>query len=184
MKKIILAIAVFALAAPSSFAVGGFGVGVAGGLDFPVAQDDQTSGPVLGMRLIFNALPTITIEPNLFFTRYGDGDFAEFGGDINGFKVNAYGIDATLGGGFRGVGFSPFLVAGVAFYNMDRDLDGTGADVSETKLGWSGGLGLGLGLSPKLQLDVRGKFQLIPTDDGGSRKSLTAMAGFNLNLGN
>ncbi len=184
MKKSILALLIVLALASGSSASSQLGVGVAGGLDYPLVQDDQTSGPVLGARLIWSALPTITIEPNIFFTRYGDGDFSEFGGDLDGMKVNAYGVDATLGGGFRGAGFSPFLVAGLALYNMDRDLPGDQVDVGETKLGWSGGLGLGIGLGTKLQLDTRGQFVLIPIGDGGSRKSVNVLVGLNLLLGN
>lgn len=181
MKQVFLALIVLILCSTTTLA-SNFGIGVAGGLEFPIAQFDQTSGTNFTLKAILKAVPFISLEPHVTISRLGDGDFAEFGGDLEGADISAYGVDATLGaGGGPGVGI--YLVGGGAVYKWKRDLPGEFADTDFSKVGWSAGLGLRIGFTPKLELDMRGKLVIIPTGDDGSKKSATVTAGLNYYFG-
>ncbi|MEE8576638.1 MAG: outer membrane beta-barrel protein [candidate division Zixibacteria bacterium] len=155
------------------------GLGVFGGLDVPIVQDDQDQGTVFGIRGKLKVLPIVTLEPRISFTKYGDPEFDEFTSDLDGSKVNSYGVDAVFGAPFGAAGFNLFGVLGAGFYNVKRDQ--TLQD--ETNLGWSAGLGFAIGVAPMVSIDVRGKLNVIPYDDGGSKKSGSVTAGLNYYFG-
>ncbi|PWB68531.1 hypothetical protein C3F09_11475 [candidate division GN15 bacterium] len=154
------------------------GLGGFGGLSIPVVQDDQASGTEFGIRARVK-LPIVTVEPNVSFAKWGKADPPEGITDMpDGSKVTSFGIDALLGGAPGVPGFKPFFVIGGASYKVKND--DTGYD--ESKLGFSAGLGVMLGLAAKLDLDVRGKAVVIPTDGGGSKKAVSVTAGVAVNL--
>ncbi|MEW6411745.1 MAG: outer membrane beta-barrel protein [Candidatus Zixiibacteriota bacterium] len=181
MKKAVVLIVLLLLVCPLATAQTGvkLGVGVFGGLDAPVGQDDQAQGTVFGFRGRLKALPIITLEPKIAFTSFGEPESDILTLNLDGSKVTAYGIDATLGAPFGGKGFSMFAVVGAGFYNVKRDQ----TDQDETNLGWSAGLGFNIGFTPLISADVRGVAHVIPYDDGGSKKSVTATIGVNYNFG-
>ena len=157
-----------------------FGIGVSGGYDYPIGQDDQKRGTIFGFRGRLKAIPTVTLEPNIYFTKYGDPEHDEILLDIEGSKITAYGVDATLGAFFGGVGVKPYGLFGVGFYNVKRDQ--TLQD--ETNFGLSAGFGVELGFNSAIAIDVRGKLVIVPTDGGGSKKSASVTGGLNYYFGN
>ncbi len=56
----------------------------------------------------------------------------------------------------------------------------TGFD--ESNIGYKGGLGIGFGLSPKFDVDVRGGLLVVPQEDGGSKKGALITGGVTVNL--
>ncbi len=181
MKKILLVVLLAGcLFQPAAAGGISFGVGVAGGIDRPIAQDDQGSGTVFGFRGRLKAIPAIALEPNIFFTKYGQPTYEDFDLGLDGSKITSYGVDATLGAGFGALGVKPYGVFGAGFYNIKRDQ--TLQDI--TRLGWSTGFGIELGVNPALGLDIRGKLVVIPTEGGGSKKSASVVGGVNYYFGN
>ena len=156
------------------------GVGAFAGLSIPLLQDDQSQGMEYGFRGRVGLGTLIVVEPYVSFVKWGEPDPAD-GVDlaIDGSKVTSFGVEASLGNLPGAMGFSPFFFAGVGSYKVEND--DTGYEAS--KLGWSAGLGLGIGLTPKFSLDVRGRFAVAPQEEGGSKKAVGATAGINFSLG-
>ena len=121
----------------------------------------------------------MTVEPNLRFTSYGKPSLAGVTSDLDGSKLTYYGIDGTLGAPFSAPGINVFLVGGLGIYKLKRDQ--TSQD--ESKAGFNGGLGVSIGLGPQVALDGRGMVAVIPTDGGGSKKSVVLIGGLNYNFG-
>lgn len=174
MKKLLL---VFFSLLLLSVAVNGegakIGVGAFGGLNIPLVQDDQASGTAFGVMVRIKFLPFLSAEPNAMFGKWGEpGDVDGFELGIDGSKITSFGVDAILGSVPGSVGLKPYAVIGVGTYKVKND--DTGYD--ESNLGWSGGLGFGIGFSPKFDIDVRGKLLVIPQDQG-SKKALTLTGG-------
>lgn len=155
------------------------GAGVFGGLNIPIAQDDQASGSVFGIRGRIQLLPILVAEPNFLISNWGAPDAID-GVDlgIDGSKITGFGLDVTLGGGMVGVGFKPFLIAGLGSFKVENDE--TGYD--ESNFGFKGGLGFGIGLTPRFGFDVRATALIIPQEDGGSKKGALIVGGVNVNL--
>jgi hypothetical protein len=155
------------------------GVGVYGGLNYPVGQEDEAQGSIFGVRAKIKALPIITIEPQISFTSFGEAENDEIPINIDGSKVNAYGVDAVIGAPFGGKGFAMFGVIGAAFYNMKRDQ----SFQDETNLGWSAGFGFAIGFAPMVSGEARGVAHVIPFEEGGSAKSVSVTVGLNYFFG-
>ena len=151
-------------------------------MDFPLLQDDATSGAVYGIRGILKLNMPITLEPFLYFGSYGAAEFPEFTNDLEGAKITAYGVDATLFK-IKGKGVGPYFLVGAGFYDIADDAVKNAYDSQGSRLGWSGGAGLAIGLTPYLMLDVRGKATVVTLDGGGSRKSAGATAGLSYFFG-
>ena len=180
MKRVMLAALVLLMAQTAVQAqTPSLGVGAYGGINIPLAMDDQASGTVFGFRGRVKLLPFLVAEPNIMLAKWGDPDAID-GVDlgIKGSKITGFGVDATLGGLPGGVGFKPFLVVGVGSFKIKND--DTGFD--ESNLGFKGGLGFGIGMSPKIDLDVRGALLVVPQEDGGSKKGALITAGVSFNL--
>jgi hypothetical protein len=182
MRRILYALALLAILMSSATAEGTkFGIGVSGGLDFPVAQEDQGSGTSFSFHARITPLPILTFEPNLTFTSWGDPDLGLEGvtNDLEGSKVTGYGVDALLGAPLEGPGFTVFGIAGLGFYKVKRDQ----TQQDNTDLGVAAGLGFALGMSSAVSFDLRGKFHVIPQEEGGSKKSVSALLGLNYTFG-
>lgn len=179
MKKAALTMMVLLLCSSVSAQGVKLGVGVFGGLEYPLGQDDQAKGTVFGFRAKIKALPIITIEPRISFTSFGEPEGDLFTLDLDGSKVTSYGVDAVIGAPFGGKGFAMFGVLGAGFYNMKRDQ--TFEDFTE--LGWSAGLGFAIGFMPMMSGEVRGMGHVVPYEDGGSAKSASVTVGLNYFIG-
>lgn len=180
MKIILMAILAVGLLIPAVQAGQiSLGAGVSGGLEFPIAQQDQKQGSVFGFRVRVGVLPMVTLEPGLSFTRYGDPEFDDFTPDIEGAKVTGYTLDAVLGGAFGGTGVKPYGLFGIGYYNTA--LEHFGDD--KKNFGWSAGFGLEIGVAPMVGLDFRGRAAMISTDGGGTKKSGSVTGGINIYFG-
>lgn len=182
MKKVLI---VCCLAALLSGAVSAqsikVGIGFSAGMDVPIGQEDQKSGSIFGFKARLKLLPAIAVEPNLYFTKYGQPTpegIPDY--DLPGSKITAYGVDVTLGSRIGGAGVKPYGVLGAGRYSVKRDE----ADQEISKVGWSAGLGVEIGVTSAVGLDVRGKLVVIPWDGGDSKKSAVLTGGITYYLGN
>lgn len=180
MRSAVLALTLLLLLGSSAAGQGvRFGVGAFGGPDFPVGSDDQAKGTVFGIRGKISFIPVITFEPRIAFTSFGEPDSVDFPLDLDGSKVTAYGVDAVLGAPFGGKGFAMFGILGAGFYKVKRDQ--TFEDRNE--LGWTAGLGFAIGFAPMVSVDARGQLNVMPYEDGGALKSVSATVGLNYFFG-
>lgn len=145
------------------------GAGFFAGVAVPVVQEDQDNGSVWGLRAPVKLVPLLTVEPYFSSSTLGDktvtvGGFSATreGSDITAFGVNAM---LTMGGPVK---FYPFAGLGTAKYKR------TGQDESFTA--YNLGLGLGIGVIPKVDLDLRGEFQAA-ANEGISRKVVNITLG-------
>jgi len=158
----------------------GLGVGAYAGLNFPVAQDDQTRGAEYGFAGRFGLAPLIVVQPYVSFVKWGKpGTVSGVDLGIDGSKVTSYGIEAEIGNFPGQIGMAPYFVAGIGSYKIKND--DTGFD--QNRFGYSGGIGLGFGLSRQLGLDVRARFIVVPQKEGGSKKAIGATGGVNFSFG-
>ncbi len=183
MKKLLFLFCLLGFAGSSIAQTVTFGVGVNAGLAYPIVQDDQGNGTIIGLKVIYSLGSLLTVEPNISFLKYGNptSNVSGINGIYDGFegsKITSYGVDAILGGG-GGTGLHPYLLAGAGYYNSKRDM--TLQD--ETRLGFSGGLGFELGMGSAFSLDARVKLNVITSEGGGSKKSASASAGINYYFG-
>lgn len=153
------------------------GVGVFGGLSFPVLQDDVKSGSILGLRAPVSILPIVTVEP--FYASSSLGDAKETLGGISytrtGFDGKAYGLNAMLGNP-NGSGLRFYPLVGIGKYKLTR----TGSD-DINEVGYNVGLGLGIGATPQISLQVRGELNLVKTGST-SRKFANTTVGLTYGL--
>jgi len=174
MKKLILLLFLTTAILPANAAQ--FGVGVCGGMNIPVIQQDQGSGTIFGLKAKLNLLPGVSVEPNLNFAKFGDAkkDY----GTRKGSKITSYGVDAILGAGLPGVGVKMYGLVGGGIYSTKRD-----NDPDATKMGWAAGLGLEVGFTSKIAVDIRGKLNVIGSEGGGTKKSAALAGGVNYYFG-
>ena len=174
MRRIpILAAALLALVSTTAVAAPlKIGAGVYGGVSIPVLNDLAKQGSAFGVRIPIQVVPMLTIEP--YYTKAGLGDatqtvlgvdYTRDGGDVSGFGVNAL---VTFGGPVQ---FYPW--GGLGSYKITR----SGAE-DINKMGFQGGLGLGIKLVSNLRLHVRGGLDVVSTD-GTSQKFAEVNAGLN-----
>jgi hypothetical protein len=182
MKKLALwAFLALMLVPPAMAAPVKLGFGAFGGLNIPVVQDDQNTGNIFGIRARIKLMSFIVAEPNIAFGKWGAPDpIRGFDLGIDGSKIKSYGVDATIGGLPGAPGLKPFAVLGAGIYSIKND--DTGYD--ESKLGFSFGLGAGIGLTPQFDLDVRGVGIVAPQEEG-SKKAVFVTGGltYYFNLG-
>jgi len=176
MKRLFSAAALLLLFAAGAAHATGVGVGVYGGLSIPLVQDDVKSGTLYGLRAPVSLLQMITVEP--FYASSSLGDAEETLGGIlytrEGFEQTAYGVSVILGSP-AGMGFRFYPFAGIGKYKLER----TGTDIDE--MGYNFGLGIGIGATPKLSLQIRGELEMVKTGDT-SRKFGNATAGLTYGL--
>ena len=168
-----LAVLALALVAGSAQAQSiGVSVQPYGGLSYPLVQDDTGSGAVYGLRVPVKVIPMITFEPYYLSSSLGDAE-QEIGGikyKRQGFDHTGFGLNAILGSvGGVGVRFYPF--AGIGSHKLSRD---NYEDIKDTA--YNVGLGLGIGATPKISLEVRGELNMVVTGDT-SRKFANATVG-------
>jgi len=160
------------------------GLGASGGLNIPVVQDDQANGTAFSIRGMVGLMSFVRFEPNVNFAKYGDPSIDEPGitNNLDGSKLTSYGVDAVLGSPMGAPGLAMFGLAGAGFYKATRDQTAD-FDSGDSDFGWRFGLGVGIGMSSGLALDVRGVMNLVTVDGGSSKKSIFAQAGLNYFFG-
>ncbi len=175
MKKLLLCLLLISMALPAGAIK--LGVGLSGGVNMPVLQEDQGSGTVFGLKGKLNILPGVSVEPNINFAAFGESKQEEFG-NRPGSKITSFGVDAILGSGLPGVGVKMYGILGGGIYKTTREFDD-----SATKIGWATGLGLEVGITKKIGIDVRGKLNVISSEGGATRKSAALTGGVNYYIG-
>jgi len=174
MKKLCLTIFLLVLLTPIINAQGTkIGVGAFGGLNMPIVQDDQGNGSIFGFKARVKVMSFLIAEPYVMFGKWGSPDPVE-GIDlgIDGSKLTSFGVDAQVGSMPGASKFRPYGLVGAGIYKIKND--DTGYD--ESKLGFSFGLGAGIGLTPMLDLDFGGKLIIAPQEEG-SKKALLITGG-------
>lgn len=177
MKKLPIWTMIAVLILPAASAAGPVGFGIAGGVLVPVAQEDQSSGSLFGIKIRTRLSNLFTLEPNINFGSFGDAEIEGIG-SREGSRIKHYGIDITVGNYIAKPGLKPYLFIGGGIYNSKR----TG-DETTNRSGWSTGGGLALGVRPDLDVDIRGRFNIVSWEDSSSRKSFGLTLGLTYYMG-
>jgi len=181
-KSVLIGLLLTLFSFPSAMAQPGpkLGAGVFAGLSIPLLQDDQSQGIEYGLRGRVGLGSLFVFEPYVSFVTWGEPDpVDDVDLGIDGSKVTSFGLEAMLGNLPGAPGFAPFVFGGIGSYKVKNDDTG----YEDSKLGFSAGLGFGVGLSPRFSLDVRGKAIVAPQEEGGSKKAVGATAGINFSFG-
>lgn len=150
---------------------GPVGFGVSGGALVPVSQEDQSTGSMLGLKIRTDLSGPLVAEPSLHFGSFGSADITGIG-SRDGASLNYYGLDLTLGDPIAQMGFKPYFLLGGAVYNIKRD-----GDETVNKSGWSFGGGAALGIRRDLDIDIRGRFNIVSWEGSSSKKSIEVTVG-------
>ena len=181
MKKVkMIAVAmVLILGSAAGARATGWGVGAFGGATIPLAQDDAARGTLYGAHLRLSVGGMLGIEPNFTYFKNGDWEIDDAPGEtFEGSKFTAIGVNLILGGAGPVTGFRFFPFGGAKYYNEKNDF----RDFSDSRLGWSAGLGLEIGAG-SLGIDIRASGEVLPLDGGGSRKWAHIRGGLNYYFG-
>lgn len=177
-RTIVLAVLALAFTAGTAQAQSiGIGIQPYGGLSYPIIQDDTGSGPVYGLRVPVKLIPMFTLEPYYLTSNLGEGEEEILGIKYKrqGFDHTGFGLNAMLGSvGGTGIRFYPF--AGIGSHKLERD---NYPEIKETAYNF--GMGLGIGATPKISVEIRGELNMVVTGDT-SRKFANATVGLNYGL--
>jgi opacity protein-like surface antigen len=168
------------LAAPAwavGFAVGGYGV-----WNFPVIQDDAGAGALYGAKAKIGEMSIFVLEPSITWITVGDKDQSEDGLDFTqkGGSILSYGLNVNIGGFPLAPGPSFYATGGIGSYTLKSDVPYVDDD---TRFGYNAGLGIAVKPTPLFDIDLSGRFIVIPLDGGGSRKSVGLFTGLNFYFG-
>ncbi len=153
------------------------GFGLSGGALVPVSQDDQSAGSIFTLKIRTTLGGPLVAEPNIRFGSFGNADITGIG-SRDGASLSSYGIDITLGDAPARIGFKPYLLLGGAVYNTKRD-----GDVTTNKSGWSFGGGAALGVRKDLDIEFRGRLNIVSSEGSASKKSFEATVGVSYYVG-
>jgi len=166
MKKPILIGALALMLAPGLAHAVSIGGAVFGGSSIPIAQDDNGSGSMFGVRVPVNFVPLITVEPYWAQTNGGSSSYS-----AGGVSYTRDGIDNTsLGANVLfefGTGVRMFPFAGIGTNKLSR------AGLNQSETGYDFGLGFGFNLPlAGLGVDARGALNVVtdPASSDASRK--------------
>ena len=155
-------------------------VGPFGGVNVPIVQDDAKSGSDFGIKAKFSPMPMIAGAVFFEARTFGDPTFmlgtTEY--TTSGGNVTSFGAEALIGNTGGGPGPHFYWAIGISSYKWTRD---NWEDVS--KVAYHIGPGLEVGLPANVGVEIRGKFELVPTDNDGSRKNVIMLVGVNYHFG-
>ncbi len=168
-----------ALALPA-WATYPLGIGLHGGYDMPVIQEDVGAGPVFGFsvrgnivgplhgQLLFRSTSQADVEEDIDFP--GEPTLTIPGGTLSGFGLN------LLLAKKNPASVWPYLQVGVSSNSL---APGASYKEDESLTGMSGGFGLGFNLyQRKIYLDLNTSLLVMPFhDNNASRKNLQTMLG-------
>lgn len=180
MKKLLLFILTLALAIPV-WAQKDISVGVFGGLNYPIVQDDAASGSGYGLKAKFSPMPMIAGSAFYESRSMGDVTFSDSDIDetIPGGKVTSFGVEALIGNTGGGPGPHFYWAIGISSYKWTRDY--WAEDLSE--VGYHIGPGIEIVLPSNIGLEMKAKFEVVPTGGEGARKNATIVVGANYHIG-
>lgn len=179
MKFLSALLLTVALALPA-WATYPLGIGLHGGYDMPVIQEDVGAGPVFGLsvrgnivgplhgQLLFRSTSQADVEEDIDFP--GEPTLTIPGGTLTGFGLN------LLLAKKDPASVWPYLQVGVSSNSL---APGASYKEDESLTGMSGGFGLGFNLyQRKIYLDVNTSLLVMPFhDDNASRKNWQTMLG-------
>ena len=178
MKKVLLFVLILSVPVMAQKDVS---VGAFGGLNIPIVQDDAGSGTDFGVKAKFSPLPMIAGAA--FFEARSNGDASFTLGNTEyttpGGSITSFGVEALIGNTGGGPGPHFYFFAGLSSYKWTRD----NWDEDVTGVGYHFGPGLEIVLPVKIGVELRGKFEVVPTDGNGSRKSAMVLVGANYHIG-
>ena len=177
---ILLAIVALLTGLSAGAAAGPIGIGVGGGLNLPVAQDDAGSGFLYGARLRIGLTPFAAVEPCLFYFRQGDAEVDLHGESIvlDGGQSTALGVNLILGSVGPPGGMRVYGIIGLASHAMKQE----GTD-DENRLAVNLGTALEAGVGPNLALSLEARLHMISLEGGGARKNIGLSSGLLYYLG-
>ncbi len=179
MKKLLLFILTLTLAVPV-WGQKDISVGVFGGLNYPIVQDDAGSGNDFGIKAKFSPIPMIAGSAFYESRALGDPTINVFGVEYttDGGKIASFGVEALIGNTGGGPGPHFYWAIGISNYKWTRD---NWEDVSE--VGYHIGPGIEIGLPSNIGLEIRAKFEVVPTGGEGARKNGIILVGANYHIG-
>jgi hypothetical protein len=151
----------------------GVSLGVVGGINVPVVQDDASTGSLLGIRARVNPIPWLGAEVGYQHSNLGDAELTVDGyaGTLEGGTLSTLYVAAFLSGAGGPVALRPFV--GLADYRLK-----TGeTSLEPSDLGFLGGLELGFGTAVGVEVQVGARLDVMRLDAGGSRKYATVYVG-------
>jgi len=155
-------------------------IGPFAGVNIPIVQEDVKSGSDFGLKAKFSPMPMIAGA--VFFEARTFGDASVMVGateyTTTGGNVTSFGAEALIGNTGGGPGPHFYWAIGISSYKWTRD---NWEDVS--KVGYHLGPGLEVGLPGNFGVEIRGKFELVPTEGDGSRKNAILLVGANYHIG-
>jgi len=166
MKRLILITMAASILTAAAATAAPIGLGVSGGALLPAGQEDQGTGSLFAIKVRAHLAGRFAAEPNIHFGSFGDADIAGVG-NRKGSSLTHYGVDITWGAPIAAVGFKPYLLLGGAVYNTKRD-----GDVTSNASGWSFGGGVAVGVRSNLDVDLRGRFNIVSSEGSASKKSV------------
>lgn len=180
MKKLLIICMSLLFGATASYADYPLGIGLHGGFDFPVLQEDVGEGPMWGVsvrgnvwsfvhaQLIVRGTSQADVEEDIDFPNEPTLTFA--GGTLTGFGLN------VLLGKQDPVNVWPYFLMGLSSNSLSPGED---FKEDEDNLGMSVGGGLGINLyNRQLYLDANTSLLVMPIhDDNASRKNWQSMIG-------
>jgi len=179
MQRIII-ITLVLLMTGSAWAVTDISVGVYGGLNQPVAQEDARSGGGFGIKAKVSPIPFLAGAVFYESRTYRKAEITEMNTTMtsDGGKVTVFGLEALVGSAGGGSGPHFYWSLGVESYKWKRDIY---PDLN--KVGYSLGPGLEIELPANIGVEARAKFEIVPTGGGGSRKNALVFVGANYHFG-
>jgi hypothetical protein len=142
------------------------GGAVYGGTSIPAVQDDNNTGPMYGIRVPFNFVPLIAVEPYWAQTNGGSKDYTAAGVSYSrdGIDMSSFGANVLF---TFGTGIKMFPFVGLSSNHLTR----SGLDQTETGYDFGVGLGFNLPLAG-LGADIRAAANVVtdPATSDASRK--------------
>ncbi|OGC91505.1 MAG: hypothetical protein A2W25_00580 [candidate division Zixibacteria bacterium RBG_16_53_22] len=182
-KTVVILILIFM--AGNAQALTDLAFGVYGGLNAPIVQDDARAGTGFGFRVKFAPSPVLGAAAFFESRTYGDPEIVILQGTPNertektdGGKVTVLGIEGLIGSTGGGIGPHFYWMVGLGNYKWTRD-----GEEDFSKVGYHLGPGLEIGFPSGLGIEAKAKFEVVPTDGGGSRKNLLIFVGANYHFG-
>jgi hypothetical protein len=155
-------------------------IGAFGGVNIPIVQEDTKSGSDFGIKAKFSPIPMIAGAAFFEARTFGDASFTLGATEYTtpGGNVTSFGVEALIGSTGGGPGPHLYWAVGISSYKWTRD---NWEDVS--KVGYHFGPGLEVIIPAKIGFEIRGKFELVPTEGDGSRKNAILLVGANYHIG-
>jgi len=179
MKKAISFVIILAMFGSAS-ALTDISVGAFGGLNIPLVQDDTKSGNGFGLKAKVSPVPMIAGTAFFESRSFGDPELIIFGQTMtsDGGKVTSLGVEVMIGNVGGGTGPHFYWTVGLSSYKWTRDNQD---DFS--KVGYHLGPGFEFVFPASIGVEIRGKFEIVPIDGGGSRKNALVFVGANYHFG-